>query len=440
MRAALAIAIACLALVAGAAACAQEPQREGNPEPKQETKQEEIDPSLPIYKMVRSLEDVQDKIVGGDVKAVDMQRFMIGVIDRRLRTASADEFEDMRNVDAAMIYAMSGGNPSTLDYLVSHDARGNFDTRISNALLLYLGGKGTTATKSLDELVPEYKSTAIGPYIALVAANVVMGKKPELALQYFDWARLALPGSIVEEASLRRSLIITVKKNDVERSATLARRYLSRFPNSPYAAQVAEQVITLIDQHHEQLGNQRISDLLKWLDGAREQEVYLRIARKAAVTGRFDFAHWAANQALALSEGRNDNPAKLAELYLSLSNVPTGDIAEVQSAFAKIPDELLGPDERKLRDAGAFILSEVEKPASLESLTQAPVGNTTHDKAKSGSKAHATPGAAHAGTDAKAPTAQPVDAAATKDGTESFVSDGQARLKAIDELMKKGDM
>ncbi len=74
----------------------------------EEAKQDDIDPTLPIYKLVRSLEDVQDKIVGGDLKAVEMQRFMIGMIDRRLRTAGPDDFNDLRNVDAAMIYAMSG--------------------------------------------------------------------------------------------------------------------------------------------------------------------------------------------------------------------------------------------------------------------------------------------------------------------------------------------
>lgn len=434
----------------------------------EEAKQEDIDPALPIYKLVRSLEDVQDKIVAGDIKAVEMQRFLIGMIDRRLRTAGPDEFSDLRNVDAAMIYAMSGGNPATLDTLISHDARGNFDTRLTNSLLMYLGGKGGSANKTLDEIVPEYKTTAIGPYLALVAANVVMQKKPDIALKYFDWARLALPGSIVEEAALRRSLIITVKQNNIESSIRLARLYLSRFPNSPYAAQVAEQVVTLIDAHYDKIGNDRIAQTLVWLDPPRQQEIYLRIARKAAVTGRFEFAHWAAGNALALSNGKDDNPAKLAQLYLNLSSVPTADIAEAKSAFAKIPDEILGPDERRLRDAGAFILSEVEKPASLESLTQAPsdkpkpekqtAAKPEHPKGSeapppkeakppAGAPAGAKPAAApppEKQTAAKPASAKPGEAKAqeasdAKDGIDTFLTDSQAQLKAIDELMKKGD-
>lgn len=452
----LTFAAACLVLGIGLAARAEE------------AKQEDIDPTLPIYKLVRSLEDVQDKIVAGDIKAVDMQRFMIGMIDRRLRTAGPDEFSDLRNVDAAMIYAMSGGNPATLDTLISHDARGNFDTRLTNALLMYLGGKGGSANKTLDEIVPEYKSTAIGPYLALVAANVVMQKKPDIALKYFDWARLALPGTIVEEAALRRSLIITVKQNNIESSIRFARLYLSRFPNSPYAAQVAEQLVALIDAHYDKIGNDRIAQTLVWLDPPRQQEIYLRIARKAAVTGRFDFAHWAAGNALALSNGKDDNPAKLAQLYLNLSSVPTADIAEVKSAFAKIPDELLGPDERRLRDAGAFILSEVERPATLESLTQAPPGKAEPKNAVAAKPEPQKGGEAAPPKEAKPPAGQPAEAkppvgqppgkqaaakpaaakpgeakaqeaSDAKDGIDTFLSDSQAQLKAIDDLMTKGD-
>lgn len=452
----LTLAAACLALGIGLSARAEE------------AKQEDIDPTLPIYKLVRSLEDVQDKIVGGDLKAVDMQRFLIGMIDRRLRTAGPDDFNDLRNVDAAMIYAMSGGNPATLDTLISHDARGNFDTRLTNALLMYLGGKGSSANKTLDEIVPEYKSTSIGPYLALVAANVVMQKKPDIALKYFDWARLALPGTIVEEAALRRSLIITVKQNNIESSIRFARLHLSRFPNSPYAAQVAEQLVTLIDAHADKIGNDRIAQTLVWLDAPRQQEIYLRVARKAAVTGRFEFAHWAAGNALALSQGKDDNPAKLAQLYLNLSSLPTADIDEVKSAFAKIPDEILGPDERRLRDAGAFVLSEVERPATLESLTQAASGKTQteHDatarpeppkggeeplpkeaKPQAGQSAEIKPKVAQPAekqTAAKPAAAKPGEAktqgaADAKDGIDTFLTDSQAQLKAIDELMKKGD-
>src|SRR6478752_2200237 len=72
---------------------------------------------LAPYKMLRSLQFVQDSVVLGDHSAAEMQRFMLGTIDQRLRSVDASVFDDDRNVDAALIYAMSGGNPQTLEYL-----------------------------------------------------------------------------------------------------------------------------------------------------------------------------------------------------------------------------------------------------------------------------------------------------------------------------------
>src|SRR5687768_10187016 len=72
--------------------------------------------ALPPYKMLRSLQYIQDTIILGDHSATEMQSFLLAEIDKRLRSADLSDFDDPRNVDAAFIYAMSGGNPETLAY------------------------------------------------------------------------------------------------------------------------------------------------------------------------------------------------------------------------------------------------------------------------------------------------------------------------------------
>ncbi|MFB2606184.1 chemotaxis protein, partial [Rhizobium phaseoli] len=106
---------------------------------------------LSPYKMLRSLQFVQDSVVAGDHSAGEMQRFMLGTIDERLRTADTAIYDDDRNVDAALIYAMSGGNPQTLEYLIAHDVNGYFDNRVTDVLRKYLSGKGLLVAKTLEE-------------------------------------------------------------------------------------------------------------------------------------------------------------------------------------------------------------------------------------------------------------------------------------------------
>jgi len=148
---------------------------------------------LAPFKMIRSLQYVQDSVVLGDHSAIEMQRFMLGAIDKRLRAADAAVFRDPRNVDAALVYAMSGGNPETLKYLADHDVAGNFDSRVTEALTQYLNGKGGLIVESLSKAAPEYRSARIGPYLYLILGNATSQQDPVGAMKYYDWARLAHP-------------------------------------------------------------------------------------------------------------------------------------------------------------------------------------------------------------------------------------------------------
>jgi chemotaxis protein MotC len=59
------------------------------------------------YKMLRSLQFVQDSVVLGDHSASEMQRFMLGTIDKRLRAVDPAVFDDERRQSADA--GISGG-------------------------------------------------------------------------------------------------------------------------------------------------------------------------------------------------------------------------------------------------------------------------------------------------------------------------------------------
>jgi chemotaxis protein MotC len=160
--------------------------------------------NLMPYAMLRSLQFVQDSVAMGDHSASEMQRFLLQTIDERLKSAPSAIFKDPRNVDAALIYAMSGGNPATLELLVARDVDGNFDSRVADILRKYLSGKGTLVAQSIAAMVPEYRGKRIGAYLALIGGNVTIPRDPLAALGFYDIARLEAPGTIVEEAALRR--------------------------------------------------------------------------------------------------------------------------------------------------------------------------------------------------------------------------------------------
>ncbi len=100
---------------------------------------------------------------------------------------------------------MSGGNPATLDLLADRDIEGNFDSRVTEALRHYLNGKGPLIVENLTKAAPEYKNSRIGPYLVPDPWQRHVAAGSSRPMKHYDWARLTAPGTIIEEAALRRS-------------------------------------------------------------------------------------------------------------------------------------------------------------------------------------------------------------------------------------------
>lgn len=405
-----------------------------------------VDETLEPYRMLRSLQFVQDTVIRGDHSAAEMQRFMLGTIDERLRTADPKLYQDPRNVDAALIYAMSGGNPATLEYLVARDIDGNFDNRVSDALRKYLSGKGTLIAKSLGDIANEYKNAKIGPYLALVAGNVTLTKDPVAALKFYDWARLTAPGTIVEEAAMRRSLAIAVDAKIVEKASLYANGYARRFLYSPYASQFADLFVRFVVEHYEVLQPQDIEATLGYMDVDRRREIYLRVAREAAIAGRKDLATMAADQARLLS-GSEQGADALANLYGSLVGVPTENVDDAMAVLMQIPEEALSPRDRALRQAAETVAKEVlRKPQPSQPASAPPREAEDETAAAAADPDLQDPFAQPSETVPVSAEVQPAAAEAALPKAEqadidpelrTFVDTGRSKLDAIDDLLEK---
>jgi len=395
---------------------------------------------LAPYKMIRSLQYVQDTVAIGDHSAMEMQRFLLETIDNRLRTADPSIFDDPRNVDAALVYAMSGGNPETLELLVANDVGGHFDPRLTDAVRSYLGGRGVQSVKSLAEIFPEYKRSRIGPYLALVSANSVLRKDPALALGYFDWARLTAPGTIVEEAALRRSIHVAGEAGWVDRSMVYANRYARRFLRSPYASQFADLFVKLAVDHFEAIAEDDILEILSFMDVPRQREVYLRMARLAAISGKNRLASLAADRAQALAGDGESVPKVLADLYSGLASVPSGDVADAMQAIIAIPDDKLSVKDRALKAAARAVAEEVLRLPTVQAMSGKDMPEALADEAaledrmmdpRAGGEEEAAAAAAE-----EQDRQEQAGKVALDPAFDTFVSGGRSKLDEIDALLK----
>ncbi|MCF1473280.1 chemotaxis protein [Agrobacterium vitis] len=405
--------------------------------------------NLPPYLMLRSLQFVQDSVVRGDHSAADMQRFLLTRIDKRLRTAAPSDFEDPRNVDAALIYTMSGGNPATLDYLVARDVDGHFDNRVSDMLRKYLSGKGVLVASSLGEMVPLYQNGRVGPYIALVAGNVTLVKDPAGALKFFDIARLVAPGTIVEEAALRRSFQIAMDTGQNGRAMAYANRYARRFLYSPYASQFADLLVKLVVDHFSELDKNDILATLATMDPDRQREVYLRIARRATINGNQALASLASSQAQSLA-GLPDKNDPQALLYGGAALISTTDVKNALNTISQLPKDQLSASDNALLEAARAVAQEVitlptapQSPSASPS-TPPPSGDNTAPESVANVSDQQDPGVpakATAMPDAGIGTAPVTPASADAKQKpdpefQTFMSGGRSKLEEIDKMLK----
>ncbi|OLP58172.1 chemotaxis protein [Xaviernesmea oryzae] len=410
----------------------------------------EPDAALPPYQMLRSLQFIQDSVVHGDHAAGDMQRYLLADIDKRLRSAPPETFDDPRNVDAALIYAMSGGNPQTLQALADRDTRGRFDNRIVDALTHYLNGKGALIVDLLTKTLTEYHNAPTEPYLALVLANALSNQKPADAIAYYDRARLYAPGSNIEEAALRRSLFLSVQKKDTERAYAYALRYARRFVTSPYAGQFADSFVDLAMATYKDENKEKVEAILSFMDRPRQREVYLRIARRAAIGGMTDLARLASEQAQALADPGDSAPKALASLYAGLVDVPSSGIVDALKSLEAIPENQLTDRDRALRDAARHVADEVLRAPSepesgpvVEQVAEGHAGSPLPEETGSGASPFAaappTPDASAEAAQAEVQKTEPPAGApdpALDPVLTSFVEDGKSKLKSIDDLLK----
>lgn len=324
------------------------------------------DGSLQPYQMVRSLELVQDRIAGGDHAALPMQKKLLELIDARFRSAKSREFAERRNFDALMVYAMSGGNPETVAASLGGLSLDEADRAATRVVLSYLGGDVAEARKVMASVDPAAHTLDVAAFLALVKGSVVAGDDVKSGLAMLDRARLLAPGTLVEEAALRRTLALAVPAGDVERFTRAAEQYSRRFLRSPYAAQFAETFVAGILTLRDSIDLARVEQAVSWMTQEQARTVYLRLARRAAIDGDAVLLDFASRRSTgeAEAEAVSDASDARSELYASISSVTSDSVDAVLDRLIEMDASRLSSADRALLEAARTVATEVVAPVS----------------------------------------------------------------------------
>jgi chemotaxis protein MotC len=316
------------------------------------------------FELVRSLQSLQDQVVRGNTRAHAAQRALLARIAEQFDVLSGDGWKDPKNARAAVVFVLSGGSARALQKLMQSGAGKDINEKLIKGTLAYGEGRHDAAAELLAGIEARALDPAMAGLVAYVQGELVAKKEPAKALVYFDDARLLSPGTIVEEAALRRQIaLLAAAAGSADRYEMLATQYLRRFPNSVYAGGFRQQFALAIAGRADAAEPSRLAHLDGMLGGVApsdRRELYLMIAKEAVTKANMKMAKFAAARAEPLAEASSADRER-ARLYQGAALIVTEEFDRSVEVLSAVERGKLAETDAALLDAALSIAGQVRR-------------------------------------------------------------------------------
>ena len=327
------------------------------------------------YEMVRSLQALQDQVAQGNLSAQARQRALIGQIAEQFAKIDPAKWKDPRNMRAAAVFVFSGGSAQFLKNVPQDAEPKDAEGKLVKAAVTFAKGDREEAGKQLLAIDARMLDVTIAGHIAYMQAELTAEKEPAKAIAYLDDARLLAPGTLIEEAALRRQAALVSATGDLARYLDVAAKYLRRFPQSTYAGNflkgLAVQVVATADASKPE-DLEKVGQLISALGKPEQSEASMIMAKAALDTGRLKMARYAAEQGLVRTQDGSGEQMRM-RVYLAASLV-TGDDFEKGVGLLDVVDRAkLAVEDVSLLESAKAVAAQVRSPVgSAGALTEMP--------------------------------------------------------------------
>ncbi|MCW6508534.1 chemotaxis protein MotC [Lichenifustis flavocetrariae] len=309
------------------------------------------------YAQMRTLQSLQDQIAHGNTAAQAAQGKLMAHIAEVFLSADAEAWSDPRNSRAAVLFILSGGKPEVVRTVLERAKLTPATDRLIKGALAYGEGEEEIATALLDPIDPKSLPNALGGHLALVKASLIAGKAPDKADKLLDLARLLMPGTLVEEAALRRQIFMLADTGQIDKVTLLSRQYLHRFGSSVYAENFRER-FAIATLRMATAGDvamlSKMDPVVREMRPDEARRFYLAMAKAAIVNGRTDAARFASDKANALAAQGTPDQAR-ANLYSAAVLVASDRVDDGLTRLTVLDKSKLSADDASLRDAALAV-------------------------------------------------------------------------------------
>jgi len=284
-----------------------------------------------------------------------------------LRQAAASGSKDQTMREMAEVFVLSGGEPTVLAHWKEGLDLNSPEGKILDGVLSYGQGKTVEAEAKLLILDATGLDRWRGGHLALAQALLTVRTDPKRAFGFLKIAALLLPGTLVEEAALRQSVILAAKTGDAAEFSFAATSYFRRFPRSAYLGGFEAQVAFHLVHFADNGGVSILQEMLRALpDGwGRCLACFLTtVAGQAILTGKPELAQIATAAAMPLVSSDSRERQRLT-LYSGAAAILTDRFQDGLAALRSVNAGQLGEDDRVLLNATLAVADKLRKTPVL---------------------------------------------------------------------------
>ena len=207
--------------------------------------------AMPPYKMMRALQALEDRVAGGDALAQAARAKAILRLGQSFAAMPGETWHDLRNAHALVAYLFGGGDAVVLARAIPPEALHSESIALYRGALSYAAGDDDGARVLLLPIEAKTLPSGLAGHLALVQATLVEPTDKAKAVALLDLTRLLEPGTLVEEAALRKEMSLIGGTGDFGKLNLLERRYQAAFARSIYVESFRQLVAALASQAAE---------------------------------------------------------------------------------------------------------------------------------------------------------------------------------------------
>jgi chemotaxis protein MotC len=323
----------------------------------------------PPYEIVRSLESLHDQMVLGSRATQTAMPGVLRQLGARLIAADPSAWREPRNARAIVVYILSGGEIRVARKVLESDKCPDSEKRLIDGALSYLEGNKVRAKSLLENVDPLSLEPTVGSHIALAQAALLAQDNPSKAMNLLDMARILAPGTLAEDAALRREIFLAEETADFDKFIAMSEQYLRRFRRSVYADSFHHSFAISVVRLSQTANVQQLASLaglLTELNSHEQLRLYLQVAQSSVVNAKVGAARWAAEKAARLAP-QNGIEAHRAVLYDGAAAVLTTDYDRGLSELKGVDATHLLRDDALLKEAALGLAVQIRQwPAAQE--------------------------------------------------------------------------